>query len=524
MINGEEYEVKYLVAAHPVAIINETTQYNSLYAAVEDSIPGDVIRLLEDNYVFNKIVVDDNQDVTIDLDGRNIISGNQIANNGKLAFINNDHSTPAAISFREPNAFFNNKQAKNSAVQPELTLENVVIHAYIVIDNGTNTTTTIKNSKLYADYDSGTYGIKGNGTVNITDNSYIYAKQYAVSLSDSNLTIKNSIVEKLNSSVYSTISLSSSGLIVDNSEIKGEYDRALSISYDSSTSTIENNSKIYGRIIANGSLDILNSTVSQTTNYTSGSLVSSSSTNNVLTISDSTFNSTYLSNSTSCYSGTFTSSTGRSVIYSKGTLTANRIQIHHSYGASNPCDMNYIKNAGTATIDGLTIDNNDSVTINRTSAGIVNEGQMMLKNADISLDRYESYGIYTLGGELTLLDSTVNITGATSYGLYINDGDLTMGIPEPVDSPNYGTENADVSTTNPAITAIGTTSGIGVYKNLGRFKYYDGVITGSTSAIPRDKITTDVEHLYEPTFHTDANGHDVCILTWMRELPSQPGD
>ena len=104
------------------------------------------------------------------------------------------------------------------------------------------------------------------------------------------------------------------------------------------------------------------------------------------------------------------------------------------------------------------------------------------------------------------------------------DGDLTMGIPEPVDSPNYGTENADVSTTNPAITAIGTTSGIGVYKNLGRFKYYDGVITGSTSAIPRDKITTDVEHLYEPTFHTDANGNDVCILTWMRELPSQPGN
>lgn len=523
-INGEEYEVKYLVAAHPVAIINETTQYYSLYDAVEDSIPGDVIRLLEDNYVFNKIVVDDNQDVTIDLDGHNIISGNQIANNGKLAFINNDHSTPAAISFREPNAFFNNKQVKNSAVQPELTLENVVIHAYIVIDNGANTTATIKNSKLYADYDSGTYGIKGNGTVNITDNSYIYAKQYAVSLSESNLTIENSIVEKLNSSAYSTISLSSSGLIVDNSEIKGEYDRALSISYDSSTSTIENNSKIYGRIIANGSLDILNSTVSQTTNYTSGSLVSSSSTNNVLTISDSTFNSTYLSNSTSCYSGTFTSSTGRSVIYSKGTLTANRIQIHHSYGASNPCDMNYIKNAGTATIDGLTIDNNDSVTINRTSAGIVNEGQMVLKNANINLDRYESYGIYTLGGELTLLDSTVNITGATSYGLYINDGDLTMGIPEPVDSPNYGTENADVSTTNPAITAIGATSGIGVYKNLGRFKYYDGVITGSTSAIPRDKITTDVEHLYEPTFHTDANGNDVCILTWMRELPSQPGD
>lgn len=85
-------------------------------------------------------------------------------------------------------------------------------------------------------------------------------------------------------------------------------------------------------------------------------------------------------------------------------------------------------------------------------------------------------------------------------------------------------ENANVSTTSPSIKAIGTTSGIGVYKDLGKFKFYDGIITASTSAIPRDNITTDVEHLYEPTFHTDAYGNDVCILTWMRDLPSQPGN
>ena len=81
-----------------------------------------------------------------------------------------------------------------------------------------------------------------------------------------------------------------------------------------------------------------------------------------------------------------------------------------------------------------------------------------------------------------------------------------------------------LSTTSPSIKAIGTTSGIGVYKDLGKFKFYDGIITASTSAIPRDNITTDVEHLYEPTFHTDAYGNDVCILTWMRDLPSQPGN
>lgn len=233
-----------------------------------------------------------------------------------------------------------------------------------------------------------------------------------------------------------------------------------------------------------------------------------------------------------------------------GTLTAKDIEMSNSLTGSS-CGMSYITNSGTATIENLIIDHNDTPNnLSHTVAGIINDGQgqMTLKNADIDLGRKTNYGIYMLGGklalsdsainttgttnygayikdgELTLQNSTISATGTTSYGAYISNGDLVMGEPEPVDSPNYGTENANVSTTSPSIKAIGTTSGIGVYKDLGKFKFYDGIITASTSAIPRDNITTDVEHLYEPTFHTDAYGNDVCILTWMRDLPSQPGN
>ena len=524
MINGTEYEVKYLIASRPVAIINETTDYNSLYEAVEASVPGDVIRLKEDNYVFHKIVVDPDQEVTINLNGHTIVSGNKITNNGKLTITDDDPSAASVINHHETEAFINNAQAKNSSVNPELTLENLEIHAYEVVNNSSVGTVSVKNSKLYGDYDTSPSAIEGSGTVKITDNSYIYGKHRAVNLTDGNLEITKSKAENSNNYSYSTITMSRGNYTIDNSEIKNESYTAISGGNSSSNNVIKNGSTIYGAISNTGTLSILNSTVTQATHYNAISLLSSSSSSSTLILTDSVFSRTQKDSGTQCPTSNNIYGDNRSIINSKGTLTATRIKLHHSYANSNACAMSYIKNSGTANIDGLTIDNDDSAanSTSRRSTGIVNDGQMTVKNANIVINRGISYGLYTLSGELTLLDSTIDINGTEAYGAYINDGDLIMGVPEPVDSPNYGTENADVSVTNPSITAIGTTSGIGIYKNVGKFKYYDGIIKGSTSAIPRDKITSDVEHLYEPTFHTDLNGRDVCILTWMREQPSQP--
>ena len=525
-IDGEEYEVKYLIAADDVVITNETTKYHSLYEAVEASVPGDTIRLLEDNYVFHKIVVDEDQAVTINLDGHTIVSGNPITNNGKLTLKNNDASVLPVISYHDKNNFIINTQLKSSTTVPELTLENVEIHSFAPIGGGSNTKIRVKNSKIYADYgsDYAMYGIDSRGDVYVSDNSYIYGRTHAITSSGGSVEIKDSKLEILKNVSYPALNISNSSYTIDHSEILADYYQAISVSNSGSSGTIKNNSTINGSIYFDGSLSILDSTVSQASKHNGNSLITSNTADADFVISNSTFIRKQTESALYCPTSNALYGSSRSMIESSSNLVATNITMHHYYVDKNTCAMSYIRNNGTASIDGLTVDNDDSEanSTNRSSTGIVNNGQITIKNANIAINRGTSYGIYTLDGELTLLDSTISVNGTTAYGAYIDDGNLVMGIPEPVDSPNYGTENADVSTTSPSVTAIGTTTGIGIYKDTGKFKYYDGIITGSTSAIPRDKITSDVEHLYEPTFHTDLNGRDVCILTWMREQPSQP--
>ena len=524
-INGIDYEVKYLVASSPVARINDTTDYNSLYEAVENAVTGDEIKLLEDNYIFNNIVVDDDQDITIDLNDHTIISGLQITNNGKLTIKNHNQSVKPVINYHEDNGFIKNAKKTNSQIIPELTLDNVEIHAKYVVDSENNAKVTVINSKLYGDYSNGGSAIKGYGTADIKDGSYIYAQSTAIALHNCTLNVADSTVKTANTSSGKTLDLDNCTYTIDNSEINALY-KAIETQNNASNGTIKNNSKIYGGLNIAGELEIKNSIVSHSIQYNDRSMININNSNAKLTISNTKLYETNPLTNNACPSTNSLYGNSRALIQNSGTLIANTIELHSSFSGSNSCGMNYINNLGNATIDGLIIDNDDSesTSSNKLSGvGIVNNGQMVLTNADININRATSYGIYTVSGDLEMTDTTISVEGQTVYGAYIDNGNLIMGIPEPTTSPNYGTGDADVSVTDPSITAIGTTSGIGVYKNLGKFMYYDGIIVGNTAAIPRDNISTDVEHLYEPTFHTDANGYDVCILTWMPQQPSQPG-
>ena len=84
--------------------------------------------------------------------------------------------------------------------------------------------------------------------------------------------------------------------------------------------------------------------------------------------------------------------------------------------------------------------------------------------------------------------------------LGINDGD--------------GTESDKVSITDPSISAIGKTLGIGVKKANGYFKYYDGKILGSTNAKP--DTTTEVEKNYEVVTYKDSNNYEYTVLEFMK--------
>ena len=123
------------------------------------------------------------------------------------------------------------------------------------------------------------------------------------------------------------------------------------------------------------------------------------------------------------------------------------------------------------------------------------------------------YNIYIKNGIINLKSGNILSRGTES--VYIDSGAVTLGEPEPTDSLGYGKDTANVSTTNPYIEAIGTTTGIGIKNVAGRLNYYDGKIVGSTAAKP--EVASDIEYLYESIDYTDEEtGYKYCILEWMR--------
>ena len=84
----------------------------------------------------------------------------------------------------------------------------------------------------------------------------------------------------------------------------------------------------------------------------------------------------------------------------------------------------------------------------------------------------------------------------------MNEGTLVLGI-----------NDGSVDITSPSITAIGTSQGIGAKKVNVYFKFFDGIIKGSTEAKP--ETTTEVEYQYEAHNFTDEFGYQYCILEKM---------
>jgi len=78
-------------------------------------------------------------------------------------------------------------------------------------------------------------------------------------------------------------------------------------------------------------------------------------------------------------------------------------------------------------------------------------------------------------------------------------GTFTSGIYD-----GRGTESADVSITDPHIEANGTTSGTGISMGNGTFIFYDGIISGTTSARASGNIVSNVELNYAVTTASDG--------------------
>ena len=149
----------------------------------------------------------------------------------------------------------------------------------------------------------------------------------------------------------------------------------------------------------------------------------------------------------------------------------------------------------------------------------------MLSNTNITVEvrgntatTNSNLAILNVSDGLSFISGSVNISDKNAYAVYNDAGVVTLGVPEDPSSQDYGRATADVSTTNPDIRAIGTSSGIGVKNvNGGKVYYYDGKITGSTAAMPENPA--GLEYMYESKDYTDENGYQFRILEWMREQP-----
>jgi hypothetical protein len=211
-----------------------------------------------------------------------------------------------------------------------------------------------------------------------------------------------------------------------------------------------------------------------------------------------------------------------SYIYSafnnSGTLTMNNSAINHILTVRATMTTRTLNNSGSVVFDNNSIVNVDSSGASEdryNGYAIYNAGSLDFRSGSVTNNRANSFGIYSVaGGTAAIKSGMISVTGTNAYGIYAAAGSVTLGEAEPADSPDYGKATAHVSLTSPSITAIGTNSGIGVKKTEGIFNFYDGILTGSTSAKPEP--ATKVEYLYEAISKPDGNGNEKCTLEYMR--------
>ena len=361
--------------------------------------------------------------------------------------------------------------------------------------------------------------IANNGRVSIINNStssnptfghresgYYITNNAGAELSLSNITINSTdgidnkgILNLNNTTITSSgTAINNTGTVTaSNNQVVTGTSYAL---YNNGGTITLNDGNITGKIYNNsGEIELINSSASQ-----SGNSVLDFITNNG-TMKLNAFEATFATEYTSSSSTTLYPRT----LYNAGTLIAsNNSSIKHVGGSS---DTTYYQNIVALYNDGGNVQTSNTAY---EANGITAKSR--------STSRY-AYGIYNPSGEIEITSGTVLARDiVSSYGIWNGSGSITIGTPEPIDSPNYGGDNADVSTTEPAITATAKNSsysGIGV-KNAsgGRVEYYDGKISGNTAAFAEEPTVT--EHFYEVCTELDTSVTPnlyTARLFWMRD-------
>ena len=461
---GATVHLAYLVPEHVVAMI-DTEEYYNLPDAVEAAEEDDTILIVGDIIDYDGVTIAQEKTINIDLNGKTIKMRSPFTNNGNLHIFDSSDEQGNINSYGSSYLFVNNANAT-------LNIEDIKVNARYGINNVAQANLTANELTIISTHTA----VNNTGTMELNDVN-IKATEYCVYDYGTGVgTINDSILESSKNTVYTN---SGATITVNNTRLNGP------VSNNSSTATL-NDLNAFDKIYNNGTLYLNSVTLDKD-------------------ITDSAI----------------------SLFHNRGTATVKQTTIRiEDYNRNTSGTTAAIQNEGTLYImdesDITALINEDVTTSYRTIKGINNTNQLFFENSTLTVNgnifqtAYPSYGIYNESGTSTVRTGDIKVTGIVTYGLYINSGDMILGVPEPPNSPNYGGEFADVSTTNPHVLSEGTT-GIGVKNAGGHFRYYDGIIIGSTSAKP--EVASDIEYLYESfDYIDDETGYEYSILEWMRKI------
>ena len=528
-------------------IVNLTTneRYLNLQDAIDDASNNDTLQFIADDFISYQLSLPADKKITIDMNGFNIITSKSIVNNGNLTITNTKANSISKITNNASIILFSNNATLN--------LNNITIDAYTGIENAANSTIVLTDTII----NGRNYGINNNGIMTL-EGSNIYGTNYGIYSNSQRLETINNTSLRSNSNAYykyntgtttitdstiqGTLNNSRTGLPLDitdtviNGLVRNTGTTSITTSDINYTTTANNESLIYN----NGILNLNNNDIiyRYTNTYNSNHYLTAIQNNGTAVADQNNISVTYDYNNT----GEFTARYKYIYAiqnYSLLTSTSDTITTkggNYMYGFYNSSNNNStITNAtitlekgnymygiyndtGTFTIDNSTV----SLTDARQSYGayMYNGGTVTAKRTNITVanmtapnNNEPSYGVFGEKGTFILESGGISLyNNRNSYGIYLNtiNATYTQGIYD-----GRGTDAADVSTTNPRISAVGTNSGIGVRMGDGTFNFYDGYITGSTSPRQAGDITSSTDLNYQvSTKHDDESGYDYCILEY----------
>ena len=533
--------IVYLVESQNFVINTTTnTEYSNLQTAFNEANDNDTIKLIKNGNISYPITLN-NVNLTLDLNGYELKTTKTITNNSEMTITNTNISSASKLYSNVSITLLSNTSNNT------LNISNVEIQGYNTINNAgiININDTIITSTATALSTSGTSNvtnsnitasstaINNSGTLN-SQNNTITGSTYAIYDSGTGTNIINNTTLTSNDTGYYVNGASNNTLTDTNIQGTININNASAITSISKldNETFNLNGKLYNK--GNTTVEYMNLNKILNTYYGTENVIENSG---ILTIKNSNIHTINTTNSdyekrTIYNSGTLTSENNSIItehstssttkyeylygMYNTGILTSTNDSIE-GYSSKRVYGI-YNNSSHNSSINNITIKSHDT---SQYDYGILNQsGNLIVDTANIEMynnneskglysntsssnltaknitenihDVTTAYSIYINDGNLTLETGTITSTGTNVYGVYINaEGTYTQGIID-----GRGTDAAEVSTTNPNISATGTTTGIGISMGTGTMKYYDGYIYGSTSAFASGDIVSETETRY----------------------------